>query len=153
MQRLSELFLLSPPWAGGESWGCSTNLPGPFSIALPLSCAFLCSVCAAGKSLHSKAESTRHSSAAAKEGTQHWGSSERESYCEQLLPKFTLFSSAEIRKTERWQGQGQALSRSIKVLTDVSSNSTALKWTAIHDIHFGGNQDHFTHHRKPFQIK
>lgn len=132
-----------------------------FCIALPLICTFLCSVCAAGMALHSKAQSTRHSSAAAKEGTQHWGSSERESYCEQVLPKFNLSSSTEIRKRERWQGQqGQAGSGSNKVLTDaMCSKSIALKWGAISDVHFGGNQDNSTHQRNnilkafPNQIK
>lgn len=141
------------PGLVGRAGDAPQTSQAPFSTALPLTCTFLCSVCAAAMSVHSKAESTRHGSAAAKEGTQHWGSSKRKSCCEQLLPKLTLSPSTEIRKRERWQGQGQASSCSIKVLTDVSSNSTALKWTAIHDVHFGGNQDNFTHQRKPFQIK
>lgn len=148
MNCAHHVLSLSPPWAGGESWGCSTNLPAPFSIALSLTCTFLCSVFAARMSLHSK-ESTRHGSAAAKEATQHRGSSKRESYREQVLPKLNLSSSTEIRKRERWQGQqGQASSHSIKVRTNVvSSKSVALKRGAICDVHFGGNQDNSTHER------
>lgn len=117
---------LSSPWAGGESWGCSTNLPGPILYCTACDLPILCSVCAAGISLPSKAESTRHGSAAA-EGTQHWGSSKREATVSNISQN-SLSSSVEIRKRQRWQGQqGQASSCSIKALTDESSNSTTLK--------------------------
>lgn len=98
--------------------------PRPHSL---LHCPLLCSGCAAGISLPSKAESTRHGSAAA-EGTQHWGKAAREKATVSNISQNSLFSSVEIRKSERWQGQqGQASSCSFKALTDESSNSTTLK--------------------------
>lgn len=158
MQRASEWFVLSMCWAClhpglvGRAGDTVQTSQAPFSTALPVPCPLLCSGCAAGISLPSKAESTRHGSAAA-EGTQHWGKAAREKAVSNISQN-SLFSSVEIRKRERWQGQqGQASSCSFKALTDESSNSTTLKWAAIPDVHFGGNQGNFTHQRKLFQIK
>lgn len=117
---------LSSPWAGGESWGHCTNLPGPIlyctACDLPIAVLRVCSRDFTAQ------QGREHQASAAAEGTQHWGKAAREKATVSNISQNSLFSSVEIRKRERWQGQqGQASSCSFKALTDESSNSTTLK--------------------------
>lgn len=117
---------LSSPWAGGESWGCSTNLPGPilYCTACDLPIPVLC----AQQEFHCPAKQRAPGTAQQQQRGPSTGEAAREKATVSNISQNSLSSSVEIRKRERWQGQqGQASSCSIKALTDESSNSTTLK--------------------------